>query len=114
MMSEARFTPGPWFVATGNSWRRILTEYDDKPVIVPTTHPYDGHPDLSGDGMSLNYDLQLAAAAPELYEALEYVHKIICDGASTGFNYKDGDWPERLFLSQRKTSAALRKARGEQ
>jgi hypothetical protein len=25
----------------------------------------------------------------------------------TGFNWKDGDWPDRLFASQQMTSAAI-------
>ena len=40
-------------------------------------------------------------------EALINVRQIIAEGAVTGFNYKDGDWAERLYLSQQKTSAAL-------
>lgn len=41
-------TPGPWWLATGNSWRRIRasTREGDLPVIEPTTHPGDGWPDL--------------------------------------------------------------------
>jgi len=42
-----------------------------------------------------------------LVKALENVRKIIAEGALTGFNYKDGDWAERLFESQQVTSAAL-------
>lgn len=55
---------------------------------------------------------RLIAAAPEMLAALASVNKLISEAAMTGFNYKDGDWPERLFLSQQATSAAIRKALG--
>jgi len=48
-----------------------------------------------------------------LIEALENVQKLIAEAAMTGFNCRDGDWAERLFFSQQKTSAALKAARGE-
>jgi hypothetical protein len=40
-------------------------------------------------------------------KALLNVRGIISEGAMTGFNWKDGDWADRLFASQRMTSAAL-------
>ena len=45
--------PGPWFLATGCSWRRILGGIRrDLKVIVPTTHWRDGQPDLlAGEGV---------------------------------------------------------------
>lgn len=46
----------------------------------------------------------------ELLEALKSVRSIIADAAMTGFNHADGDWAERLFASQRRTSAAVKKA----
>ena len=52
------------------------------------------------------------AAAPSLYEALADVHALICEGAETGFNPLTGDWAERLFASNAKTSDALRSAGG--
>lgn len=65
-LKSCGLTPGPWFVATGCSWRRILTEPFDEPVIVPSNHPHDGHPDLSAHGS----DLELSAASPELLVSL--------------------------------------------
>lgn len=59
-------TPGPWMVATSCSWRRILTERGE-PVIVPTTHRVDGHPDLN----ATMADLNMAALSPRLLQALE-------------------------------------------
>ena len=55
---------------------------------------------------------RLIAAAPDLLEALESVRHIIAEAAVTGFNYKDGDWPERLYESQQATSRAIAKAKG--
>lgn len=57
---------------------------------------------------------QLIAAAPDLLEALLNVRNLISEAAATGFNYKGGDWPERLYFSQQKTSAAIEKAKGVQ
>jgi len=48
-----------------------------------------------------------------LRDALEHVRSIIAEAALTGFNYKDGDWAERLFASQQITSAALKTAQGK-
>ncbi len=56
---------------------------------------------------------RLLAAAPDLLQALENVRLLISEAAQTGFNYKDGDWAEKLFLSQQKSSAAIRKAIGK-
>lgn len=58
-------TPGPWMVATSNSWRRIVTKARGLSVIEPYTC-HDGHPDLKA---SMD-DLELAARAPELLEEL--------------------------------------------
>lgn len=52
----------------------------------------------------------LRYAAPDMLAALRNVNKIISEAAMTGFNCKDGDWPERLFESQQMTSAAIKKA----
>lgn len=54
----------------------------------------------------------LAVAAPDMQAALLNVQKLISEAAMTGFNWKDGDWAERLFASQQVTSSALAKARG--
>jgi len=52
----------------------------------------------------------LRHAAPDMLDALINVRRIISEAAMTGFNCKDGDWPERLFHSQQITSAAIKKA----
>lgn len=48
------------------------------------------------------------AEAERMREALVLVRSIIKDAANTGFNWKDGDWAERLFKSQADTFAALK------
>lgn len=55
---------------------------------------------------------QLIAATPDLLAALSNVRALIAEAAMTGFNWKDGDWAERLFASQQVTSAAIEKALG--
>lgn len=42
---EAGPTPGPWIIATSNSWRRIVTAHRMESVCEPITQN-DGHPDL--------------------------------------------------------------------
>lgn len=53
-------------------------------------------------------------AALDMLTALKNVQKLIAEAAMTGFNYKDGDWPERLFASQHVTDTAIRRAEGRQ
>lgn len=52
-----------------------------------------------------------AALVEQSLTALVNVNKIVSEAAMTGFNCKDGDWPERLFESQRLTSAAIKSAK---
>lgn len=49
-------------------------------------------------------------ASGEMLAALKHVRSIVADGAATGFNWKDGDWAERLYASQQMTSTAVQKA----
>ncbi len=46
----------------------------------------------------------------ELLTALENVRAIIAEAAMVGFNYKDGDWAQRLYASQQITSDAIKNA----
>lgn len=79
---------------------------------------YDGCGLRITDPSISKYDAEKVARAlsrdalfDEMVAALESVQALISEAASTGFNYKDGDWPERLFFSQRRTSAVLSKVR---
>lgn len=66
----ATYTPGPWLVATSNSWRRIVSQRGDT-VCAPCTQP-DGHPDLTfPNGGADGPDARLIAAAPDMLEALQ-------------------------------------------
>ena len=65
-------TPGPWLVATSNSWRRIVSQRGDV-VCGPCNQP-DGHPDLTfPNGGAEGPDARLLVAAPDLLEALQAV-----------------------------------------
>ena len=44
-----------------------------------------------------------------LKEHLAYIRTLICQGAEVGFNYEHGDWPEKLFHSNQRTSELLDK-----
>jgi hypothetical protein len=63
---SAQHTPGPWVLASSNSWRRIVTQFNMREVCVPTKQQ-DGHPDLHFPNEA---DADLIAAAPELLGAL--------------------------------------------
>lgn len=61
-------TPGPWLIATSNSWRRIVSVRGDS-VCEPCTQ-HDGHPDLwFRNGGHDGPDARLIAAAPELLQS---------------------------------------------
>ncbi len=67
-MATQNHTPGPWIIATSNSYRRILSERHVG-VCEPITQS-DGHPDLHFRNGGFNGpDARLIAAAPELLEA---------------------------------------------
>lgn len=66
---SAAHTPGPWLIATSNSWRRFVAQ-DMTPVCEPVTQN-DGHPDLYfRNGGADGPDASLIACAPELLDAL--------------------------------------------
>lgn len=49
----------------------------------------------------------------QMLKALMNVNKIISEAAFEGFNYKNGNWVEKLFESQQMTSAAIKLAKEE-
>ena len=95
---------------------RWSEETDDENASVGVIAPWGGfyaaiiHDDVP-KGEQDEY-AQKFAAAEDLIDALQNVNQIIAEASSTGFNYKDGDWAEKLFKSQQKTSDALKKALG--
>jgi hypothetical protein len=63
-------TPGPWAVATSNSWRRIVSR--DYGTVCEPVVQRDGHPDLHfKNGGVDGPDAKLIEAAPDLLDALE-------------------------------------------
>lgn len=67
-MSEPKFTPGPWQI----NGSHIYTEDPKRAVIAQVFNP-----GKSADAYPLIENAHLIAAAPELYEALEYCIKQI-------------------------------------
>lgn len=53
-----------------------------------------------------------AISDEEIYKHLQDIQSIIADASKTGFNYNHGDWVERLFNTNRKTSDILKDRTG--
>lgn len=105
-------TPGPWQSRHEWDWDglcSIIGNIDGDPNSPTFTSVCDI--DEGCDEFLANRNL--ICAAPELYEALKAVYALIVEASATGFNWRDGDWAEHLFLSQGKTFAALAKAQGK-
>lgn len=106
----AEHTPGPWLANTGSDgWFEIWSDpVDDKAAkdafVICARSPIEHRAEASlANG-------RLIVAAPDMLAALRNVNKLISEAAMVGFNWKDGDWADRLFASQQVTSAAIRKA----
>ena len=56
------------------------------------------------DEMLAEYDAMLAT--------IRDTRALVTEGAMTGFNCKEGNWAERLFINQAKLSDAIIKATG--
>lgn len=68
--ASGKHTPGPWLIATSNSWRRIVSR--DSGNVCEPIKQNDGHPDLHfKNGGPDGPDACLLAAAPDLLEACE-------------------------------------------
>ena len=107
-------TPGPWAVEDPMEWELSIVEAG-KPThewqfIATVTLPDEDGGAFSREVCEAN--ARLIAAAPRILDALINVQKIISEGAMTGFVPTDGDWAERLFASQQKTSQAIAEATG--
>jgi hypothetical protein len=55
---------------------------------------------------------RIREAAPVLLAALLATRALVSEASATGFNWKDGNWAERLFANQATISAAIRQAEG--
>ena len=102
-MSDVKFTPGPWGVCK-NRFGKISSL---RGVDICSLLKYG-----KKDGEA-KANAHLIAAAPDMYAALVHIREIIAEGAKVGFNPTNGEWAEKLFLSQQKSSRAVKKARGE-
>lgn len=122
-MSEGKHTPGPWRVyaqeiADKDQAKHELCQLVDgtpnfqNVMVYVTDDDWNLAPAVTGCGEHSIANAHLIAAAPDLLAALLSVRQIIVDGAMTGFNPKDGDWAERLYLSQAKSYAAIARAEG--
>lgn len=62
---------GRWALATSCSWRRVIIEHSNRPVITPTVDPRDGHVDLDAGTNHAHLRLAIAAvnALPRLLPA---------------------------------------------
>lgn len=101
-----KHTPGPWERTPGDSVIDIAA--DGKHIAIVGSSPYWKRFTATDEA-----DARLIAAAPDMLAALRNVQRLIAEAAETGFNWKDGDWAERLFASQHMTSSAIRKATGQ-
>lgn len=100
-MSEQSFTPG----------KLVLKRAAFRPTMFVMREDYTSDEAAVAEVIDKRY-APVFAAAPALLEALTAVHALVSEGAAIGFNPHDGDWAERLFLSQRQTYAAISQAEG--
>jgi len=116
----SKHTPGPWSVKNDYDERHIVIANIDGEIFPDgtTSYSYDFVCDTyGGDYESASCDVananaRLIAAAPDMLEVLKEIRAIIADGALIGFQPLEGDWAERLYRSQAKSSAAVKKAEG--
>lgn len=109
----SKHTPGPWVIATSNSWRRIVSQRGDV-VCGPCNQP-DGHPDLTfPNGGAEGPDARLIAAAPELLEALVKARAALEIALAKYGNVgsHDTDWG-KWDVAESEARAAIAKATGE-
>lgn len=104
-MRRTKWTPGPWMLATSNSWRRFV-DYEGRSVCEPIVQR-DGHPDLH---FGSKHNAHLIAAAPEMYKALEN----LIEEAEGLADMNQGTQSEPLARAWERARAVLAKARGEE
>lgn len=102
-MSNTKFTPGPWALEKRKSGCKNLIG-DGKMLCAEFTRYLTDSPNY----IDADANAALIAAAPELYEALDFAQRALddadlCVNEETGEEYDD----------VKKMRAALKKARGE-
>lgn len=95
-------TPTPW---TESNYSDIRGADN---FLVGMTNPIGAFAELSKENRA--FIIRACNSHDEALAALRNVNKLISEAAMTGFNWKDGDWADRLFHSQQKTSTAIAKA----
>lgn len=104
-------TPGPWIIATSNSWRRIVSERDGTTVCEPITQP-DGHPDLHfPNGGADGPDAHVLEAAWDMYEALKNIDARLRECTAIGLGLTAADVYDSFYREI--VRAALAKAEGK-
>ena len=101
-------TPGPWAIATSNSWRRIVSARGVT-VCEPITQP-DGHPDLHfPNGGADGSDAHVLAASWDMHEALKSMRAYLSKCPPHSEDRTGAEWGRMMDLS----GAALAKAEGK-
>lgn len=111
-MIENGWTKGPWAYGLRAPECKITAVAHCGDFVIGPDSDYAGGNYRDTDIGDAEADSRLIAASPDLYAALDAVHKLIVEAALTGFNCNTGTWADRLFASQRNTNAALNLAKG--
>ena len=101
-------TPTPWQYDQANSDKSFWIVTDKKTWLPRIAHVpnYEGMPNEANAA----FIVKAVNNHEKLVEALRLVRGIIVEASAVGFNYKDGDWAERLYASQGDTANALKDA----
>jgi len=122
-MSETKFTPGPWevnFEDYTKPYAEILNEDNIVIAQIPDGEIIRGDKTILGLE-NIEANINLIAAAPDMYEALEAYDKAEADILENANWYTESGVPQitqeqfdRLVDCQTLKAKALRKARGEE
>jgi len=113
-------TPTPWRVEQESTqiWN-VIDEQDQTtyalgyPIVTCRTSPCSSWakgPNVDEGEANAAFIVKAVNSHEKLVEALRLVRGIIVEASAVGFNYKDGDWAERLYASQGDTANALKDA----
>lgn len=92
----ANATPGPWMMATSNSYRRIVTQREHDTVLWAITQRSDGHPDLAGTEADKEL---LIAARNVLPHLLAEVRRLRGDGKAYDLSKWVSGHPRRTYIA---------------